>query len=112
MRTMYKGSRYTEGYKIIMHEFRMGDSGHDPYGEATSHLFGLATTAYVEYGVILPDFVPSPALFPSSHQRLNEYPDSLYQDYAQSHEIDLQDITDAFRVLSRYYDLIPEHRKY
>ena len=111
MRTMYKGSRYTDGYKLIMHEARMGDWD-DPYGEVMSHLFGLATVAYVEYGEVLPEFRPSPCLESGSHERLEGYPDTMYQDYVQSRQVTLEDIRNAYRVFSRYYDMVPEDRKY
>ncbi len=111
MRTMYKGARYTDGYKLIMHEARMGD-WNDPYGEVMSHLFGLATVAYVEYGSILPEFRPSPVYSACSHERLEDYPDAMYQDYVQGRQVTLEDIKNAYRVFSRYADLLPEDRKY
>lgn len=111
MRTMYKGSRYTEGYKLIMHEARMGDWD-DPYGEVMSHLFALATVAYVEYGEVLPEFDPSPFLEGGSHERLEDYPDAMYQDYAQGREITLEDIEDAYHVFTRYRAMVPEDRIY
>lgn len=106
---MYKGARYTEGYRTIMDIVRMQDFD-DPYGAATANLFGLATVAYVEFGEVLPEFRPSPMI--EKGEDLDDWPDGEFQYYVREGDVTLSDIRAAYRVLSRYYDLIPESARY
>ena len=93
----------TAGYNAIMGEFRMGDA--DWYS-TMGLLFALAEVAYVMEDEIFPGFRPAP--YASEEAQLESiqesYPDAEILEMSRDETITLDDMRQAFTVLSRYAD--------
>jgi hypothetical protein len=92
----------TAGYDALMGEVRLGDFG-DPHGTSMGWLFTLAEVAYVEFGEVLPEFRPSPALAFGDRPEWDDEPDQCTVfDLIDAGTVGEDDVRDVYTVLSRY----------
>lgn len=92
----------TPGYREIMANIELDDF-YDPWGTAMGWLFGIAEAAWYVDGHIMPHFRPSP--IPTSRRKvMDDHASAMIVGLYESGAITMQDMTDAYNVMSRYAD--------